>query len=296
MGLITDTEQDYYEGETGGYRFISLKDIVNNFMLAYVGDGKDIDYVHRGDVLFHAKRGIQEFSYDISRVEKIQEVTIPSSLSIPMPQAYVNKQKICWIDNNGIEHIVYESRQTSKPSQSVLQDDDAEYLYDVDGNLLEGESVTNSRFNEFNPNDIADNLFNQGYYTLNDFEALGSTYGQRYGLDPETSQRNGVYIIDEANGKISFSSNLVDKIVNIHYISDGLGTDAEMKVHKYAEEAIYLHIAHAILSTKLSTPEYKIRRYGKKKMAAKRNAKIRLSNYNKQEMLQTLRGKSRRIK
>ena len=296
MGLITDTAQSYYEGDTGGYRYVSLKDIVNNFMVAYVGDGKDIDYIHRKDVLFHAKRGIQEFSYDISRVEKIQEVTVPASLSIPMPQDYVNKVKLCWIDSNGIEHIIYETRQTSKPHQSILQDDDLEYLYDNDGNILEGDSVTNERFNEFNQSELTGNAFREGYYTLNDFESLGSQFGKRYGLDPETAQANGVYLIDEANGKISFSNNISGKIVNIHYVSDGLGTDAEMKVHKFAEEAIYYHIAHAILGTKSSAQEYKIRRYGKKKESAKRVAKIRLSNYNSQELLQTLRGKSKRIK
>ena len=43
MGLINTTEQSYYEGNNfGGYQFISLKDIVNNFMLSYVGEEKII--------------------------------------------------------------------------------------------------------------------------------------------------------------------------------------------------------------------------------------------------------------
>jgi len=59
---------------TGNYRYISLNDIVNNFIISYIGDGKIIDHARKQDVLFHTKRAIQEFSYDITRVEKIQEV------------------------------------------------------------------------------------------------------------------------------------------------------------------------------------------------------------------------------
>ena len=48
----------------GSYEYISLKDVVNNFMVAYVGMDKLIPRVKRSDVIFHAKRGLQEFSYD----------------------------------------------------------------------------------------------------------------------------------------------------------------------------------------------------------------------------------------
>lgn len=297
MGLLDNqTAEDYYEGQTGGYRYITLKDIVNNFMVAYVGDGKDIDYVNRADVLFHAKRGIQELSYDTLRVKKIQEVQLPSTLLIPMPQDFVSLVKMVYSDINGIERPIYETNLTSRPSQVPLQDDEGNYIYDDDGNLVEGTSLTSERYSEFDPNNISGNYFDENYYILNDFETVNSFFGQRYGLNPETSQRNGVYIIDEANGQFAFSSNLVDKIINIHYISDGLGTDAEMVVHKYAEEAIYMHIAYNILCSKMACPEYKINRYKKKMVASKRNAKIRLSKYNKQELMQTLRMRNKRLK
>ena len=60
----------------GEYRYISLNDIINNYMVAFVGDGKLISSVNKSDVLFHTKRGIQEFSYDIARTEKIQEIKL----------------------------------------------------------------------------------------------------------------------------------------------------------------------------------------------------------------------------
>ena len=84
MGLLgTTSEQTYYEGDNlGNYRYTSLTNIVNNFMIAYVGDGKLIDHVAKSDVLFHAKRGLQEFSYDVLRTVKSIEVEMGPSLSL----------------------------------------------------------------------------------------------------------------------------------------------------------------------------------------------------------------------
>jgi len=51
--------------------------------------------------------------------------------------------------------------------------------------------------------------------------------GQRYGLDPQHSQNNGSFFIDNVRGKIYFTSNLNGKIVTLKYISDSLGTESE---------------------------------------------------------------------
>ena len=69
-----------------------------------------------------------------------------------------------------------------------------------------------------------------------------------------------------------------------------------MQVHKFAEEAMYKHIAHAILATKKDVPEYLVNRFKKEKRAATRQAKLRLSNIKIEELTQILRGKSKHIK
>ena len=69
-----------------------------------------------------------------------------------------------------------------------------------------------------------------------------------------------------------------------------------MKVHKFAEEAIYKWIAHAILSGKSNIPEHQVNRFKKEKRAAIRQAKLRLSNIKLEEITQILRGKSKQIK
>jgi len=120
--------------------------------------------------------------------------------------------------------------------------------------------------------------------------------GNRYGIDPQFAQANGSFYIDCHTGKIHFSSTLAEKTVVLDYISDGLGTEEEMQVHKFAEEAMYKWIAYAILSTRANTQEYIVRRYKKERFAEIRKAKLRLSNVKLEEITQILRGKSKQIK
>ena len=285
------------EQKLGSYRYISLADIINNYIIAYVGDGKLINATKRSEVLFHAKRGIQEFSYDISRVEKIQEIEVGTSLSVPMPQDYIHYVRISHVDEAGIEHIIYPGRYTSKPSESILQDSDYNYLYDNDDSLLTGTPVTDTRFQAFDVKNINGAVSNEdvSYDADRNSERI-IEFGKRFGLEPEIAQKNGVFIIDEANGSIGFSSDLAGKVITIKYVSDGMGTDAEMKVHKFAEDAIYKYITYGIASAKANFPEYIINRFRKERRAAMRNAKLRLSSMKLGELTQVMRGKSKIIK
>jgi|TARA_R110002012_G_scaffold265060_1_gene448477 hypothetical protein len=134
---------------------------------------------------------------------------------------------------------------------------------------------------------------NQSQY--ND-DAYWPMSGSRYGLDPQHAQANGSFYIDCGSGKIHFSSNFAGKTVVLDYISDSLGTDEEMQVHKFAEEAMYKWIAHAILSTKANIQEYIVNRLKRERFAAIRTAKLRLSNLKIEEITQIMRGKSKQIK
>ena len=120
--------------------------------------------------------------------------------------------------------------------------------------------------------------------------------GERYGLDPQHANVNGCFWINCRTGKIHFDSNLAGKTVTIQYISDGVATDDEMIVHKFAEEAMYKHIAHSILNTRANTDRNVVATFKKERSAAIRNAKIRLSSIKLEEITQILRGKSKWIK
>jgi hypothetical protein len=136
-----------------------------------------------------------------------------------------------------------------------------------------GESTTWSSYKSNSSNDNSNPEIHSYDTDIYDFNI-----GERYGLSPEHAQVNGSYYIDNLRGLINFSSNVSGKTVILDYISDSLGTDGEMQVHKFAEEAMYKWIMYAVLSTRANTPEYIVRRYQKEKFAATRTAKLRLSN------------------
>ena len=281
---ISDTEQ------YGSYQFIKIEDIINNFMVSYVGEDKIIDRVKKADVAFHAQRAIQELSYDTFKSTKAQEIEVPPALTMVLPQDYVNYVKLSWKDSGGLEKIIYPTRDTSNPT-ALLQDSDYKYLFDAEGKL---QRAFNSE--TWNSYSAANSSADETNDTINP-EFL-STYseGKRYGILPEYSQSNGTFFIDEQKGSIYFSSNIVGKVITMKYISDGLGTDSEMIVHKFAEEAAYKHIAYAVLASKSKIPEYIVNRFKKERFASKRVAKLRLSNLKSNELSLIMKNKSKQIK
>ena len=276
--------------ELGGYQHITLADVINNFMISYVGEEKIIPKVKRSNVLFFAQRAVQELSYDTLQSEKSQEIEIPDNLQMKLPHDYVGYVKITWSDGNGIEHTIVPAEKTSNPT-ALLQDNNYNYLFDNNGNLLKAsESETWKKFSTNTTQEEADNIYLDNDST---FKAL---HGQRYGIDTRYMNTNGSFFIDQTKGKIFFSSDLANKIITLKYISDGVATAEEKIVHKFAEEAMYKSIAHSILATRANTPEYLVARFKKEKFAAVRNAKIRLSNYKSENITQALRGQSKWIK
>ena len=379
MGLITQTEQAYYTGsDFGGYQFTSLEHVINQFIIAYVGESKIISKIKRTDVAYHAQRALQELSFDTFKSTKSQEIVVPASLTMVLPQDYVNYIKLTWSDSSGVEHIIYPAIKTSNPTSIQQKTVDAFNLgqtkgdYSFDTGDVDGDGITTELLPQYESSIVASTVLNSsttatlsavnsnivpgmivsgsgitagttvtaivtltGVITLSaaatanatnsltftlanpqsttnaNFSTLSSstsqddydddTYwpanGGRYGLDPQHSQVNGSFFIDELTGKIHFSSNISGKTVILKYISDSLGTDAEMKVHKFAEEAMYKYMAYAILSTSSSQMHQQLApRFKKERFAETRKAKLRLSNIKLEEITQILRGKSKQIK
>ena len=394
MGLIQDTSKQYHEGADGiqhtgdenygNYQFTSLEDVINQFMVAYVGEDKIIPKVRITDVQFHAMRALQELSFDTFKSCKAFEIEVPPSLTMPLPQDYVNYVKLSYSDAAGIQHIIYPTGKTSNPFP-IEQETNGDYIFEggsgtladiltpgITGDLKQqyetievatgdfsyssntivltsdvdvkvgmraaayGLGVTNS--SGFGGVIVVESVSSDGltitfatgttstgtgngnplfFYDLkkesdtwvnyksntpteNVNRYDDSTYhrsrSDRYGLEPQHSQANGSYYIDCNSGYIHFSSNISGKTVVLEYISDSLGTDDEMKVHKMAEEAMYKWIAHAILATRANTPEYLVARFKKERFAEMRKAKLRLSNIKLEEITQILRGQSKHIK
>lgn len=288
-----DTVQENY----GSYSYTSLNDVINGFIATYVGEHKLIGDVKRTDVIFHAKRGLQEFSYDTLKSIKSQELTIPPSLSVIIPQDYVNYTDISYIDALGVKHPIYPANNlTTSPYEVPVQDSAGQPTMDSLGDNLEGTSITSERWANANDRFLNGNIDILDYNAYDNYLTGNILFGQRYGNEPQYAQRNGWFNMNERDGTIAFSSNLKDRLIVLEYISDGLAYDLDARIPKMAEDALYAHILYSILAGRINQPEYVIQRLKKDRSAKLRNAKIRLSNIKLNEIVQVMRGKSKWIK
>ena len=291
MALLDNQSSSQYYGNVslyGEYQFVSLSDIISQFMFVYVGEDKIISKASRTDVAFHAQRGLAEMSFDTFKSTKALEITVPATLQMTLPQDYVSYVKISWVDSAGINHVVYPVSKTSNPTKPTQASDGSYSFNGADGSMLtDSESKAWSNYKSKTPSENQDDYQDDTYWKMN---------GNRYGLDPQHAQANGSFYVDENAGKIHFSSNISGKTVILDYISDSLGTEDEMKVHKFAEEAMYKHIAWSILNTRANTDRNVVATFKKERFAAVRNAKIRLSSIKLEEITQIIRGKSKWIK
>jgi hypothetical protein len=282
----------------GSYEYTRLNDVIDNFLIAYVGTGKLIPSVKRTDVIFHAKRGLQEFSYDTLKSVRSQELTVNYALNVIIPQDYVNYVRLSWTDGLGVQHTIYPANElTTNPFASPVQDEVGTPTQDSQDSNIQGSSQTEAAWASGDPRRI-NGAFSRD---VTDASVLMNTpydgmLGQRYGLEPQTSQKNGWFTINEREGVFSFSSELKDQIIVLEYISDGNAYDLDARIPKLAEEALYAHMMYSILSTSAGIQEYVVRRFKQERSAKLRNAKIRLSNIKLDQIIQVMRGKSKWIK
>jgi hypothetical protein len=286
------TDFEYYENSGvnpkdenwGNYQYVLLKDIINNFYMMYVGDDKIINDCKRYEVIFHAKRGLQELNYDVAKEVKAIELELPTNLQLPVPRDYVNYVRISWVDEDGNFRPIIRNNQSGIVN-SYLQDNNYNILFDTNGQALEGTSTT--ELNSRNPKS-------------NNLNYSGSTYlnGGRFGIDGKTANQNGTFVINKNLGVMRFSSDLVGKTIVIEYISDGLSdlSEDEIKVNKLAEKFLYQFIKHEILTNKFGVQEYIVQRAKVEYRAIRNNTKIRMSNIRYDEILQSIRGGSNWIK
>ena len=290
---------NWEEDNWGSYQYVNLIDIVNNFMLMYVGNDKLINNVERYNVLFHAKRGLQELNYDAMKETKIVELTVCDNLRIVLPPDFVNWVRIS-LYKDGVLSPLSENIQTNF-AQSYLQDNDCRVLFDIDGGVLIGtSSLDGDRIDgtQKTPYLGDGKMHGRMGYNIDGNWVFDMPLGGRMGLNTETANTNPTFKVDKKSGVVNFSSHMADKTIVIEYVSDGMenGDDAKVNVNKLFEEFIYAYIKYSILSSKFGIQEYIVNRARKEKSALLRNAKLRLSNIHPGRLLMNLRGQNKWIK
>ena len=282
----------------GENRFVTLEDTINNYMVLYNDEDDHGGMMSRTKVEALAKRAVQEFSYDTFQVKE-EEFELSDSAKAPMPQDFVELVDVLRLDAEGFQRpIPYRKDSTYAPSpvQGNNTGEGFEFVYDQDGNrvISDGGSVSNNRYNSNNPyrrlaasNDGSLRATGIGYYV----------YGKRYYLETESVNANGSYVINDLDGTIEFEPVLMGEIIIIRYISDGLSSDpAQIRYHKFAEDAVYNYIYYHSIKRKANVPANEKQLAQRAMYASKRTAKLRLSPISPTELLQTLRGQARWIR
>ncbi len=285
----------------GSYQFISLEDIVNNFLLMYSGNHSLVNNEERYKIIFHAKRAIQELNYDAFKEVKVLELTVAENLRFILPSDYVNWVRISMYKDGWLRPLT-ENIQTLS-SNAYLQDHKGNILFDQNGNILEPQysnidfdRLTRSKksiyLNQGNPfNGMAGWNYNGNWY-------FDCTVNNHFGLNTETANFNPTFNIDKKAGVINFDSSMTGESCILEYVSDGMegGDDSLITVNKLFEKYIYAYITYEILNSKLGVQEYIVARARKEKTALFRNAKIRISNIHPGRLLMNLRGMDKIIK
>lgn len=297
------SEYQYYNNQDnwGSYQYISLQDIVNNFMLMYSGNHSLVNNEERYKVLFHAKRAIQELNYDAFKEIKILELSVCDTLRYVLPFDFVNWVRIS-LYKDGLLRPLTENIQTNY-SDAYLQDNDCNILFDENGNILrpQNSEIDTDRIagtkksiylNKNSPYD------GQEGYCVDGCWYFDYNIGDRYGLNTETANFNPTFKIDKKAGVINFSSDMAGELCILEYVSDGMegGDNSQISVNKLFEKYVYAYIQYEILNSKLGVQEYIVARARKEKGALLRNAKIRISNIHPGRLLMNLRGQDKWIK
>ena len=306
MAYITDYQ--YYENNQniptdenwGSYQYVTLENIVNNFMLMYQGNNEIINNINRYQVLFHAKRGVQELNYDAMKEIKILELQVCDQLRFVLPPDYVNWVRISE-QRDGMLFPMTENIQTNW-SGAYLQDNDCRILFDIDGNVLK---PTDSFLDIQRLNGQQQSMYlgsgpynGQMGWNVDGNWCFDYNVQARFGLNTETANINPTFSINKKGGVINFTSVMAGKFVVLEYVSDGLenGDDSSVSVNKMFEEFIYAYIKYSILNGRFGVQEYVINRARKDKSSLLRNAKLRLSNIHPGRLLMNMRGQNKLIK
>lgn len=275
--MATENPYVYYSNEEnhGSYQFTSLEEIVNNFTQNYLGDDTLLGYIPRSKVIYQAKQGIKEFTFGALSNVKVVELELGDNLDIIKPYDYVDYVRISWVNKKTGKIMPMSVNRHIPLGIAHLQDNEAEILFDGNGDILKGTTAIEA-INDILPHN--NNDFSNGACGFGGYGAFA--WGSRYRIDAiwnlDTAKNfNGTFSIGEK--RMHFSSESEERIILLEYVSDGNDlVEKDMKVHKFAEDALYAYIHYRLSVNSIRPQDYEKRRLKKEYDTLYRNARVRL--------------------
>lgn len=272
--------QLYYDnqGNHGSYVYVTLEQIVDDFIDTYTGNGSIIGKANRRKIVRHAKQGVKQFTINALQDFKAVELELGDTLDIILPPDYVSYVRISYVNPETGELMVLSENRNTPMGTAYLQDHEANVLFDNDGFILEGTTYydqLNDTITDRNTIAVA-NLDTTDYYNGVPISGASRT---NYKLDP-TKNINGTFSINTRQGRIHFTSDNASRVILLEYVSDGLEftDEADIKVSKLAEIAILNYINYNMMFSDSGIPMYEKNEAKKVYQAEYANAKIKMMN------------------
>lgn len=215
------TPEQYYSNEDlyGEYQYVSFKTIIDGLILEIESDEDHyLKNTSRSLLLRYLKDSIREVHKKASNDEKGFSITVPNSLTWPLPQDFV---KYIRISVNLLDKVTgsyklhkLDINRDLNMKPDYLQDDQGDLLFDSDGNILKANGI-------------------------NIIGTPSKKYKFCQDVDSYKLSQWGEFNYDRRI--IGFSSELLGKDVVIEYLSDGLNaelSEEEITVHKYIRKPI----------------------------------------------------------
>jgi len=281
--MASQNPQEYYEDELehGSYVYVSLEEMVLNFIANYTGDGYLLVNPSRSKIIYQFKQGIKKFSMNALREVKAVELELGDTLDIILPPDYVNYARISYVNQDTGDLMVLSANTKSPRATAYLQDHNADILFDDNGFVLEGSTFFSELNDKVHQRNIIDNCGSEVDFRLD-----------------TTQNANGTFHIDTRAGKIHFSSDNASRVIMLEYISDGLeySNESDIKVSKFAEEALYNFVNYELVRNVFGVPMYEKNEAKKMWFASYKNFKIAQMNVKISDVMLFLNAKRKHIR
>jgi len=262
---MIQTDQEYYEGENlGGYQYMPLSDIIDDFVFQSHDDQTYLYGTSRSIITRHVKSALQTIHKDTAKDFKALELSIGEDLRYKLPKDFVDYARVSLVTANSTL-VPLDINYNLNTVKQYLQDNEYRILFDDQGDALESNEphINHNKYNSYQVSSIGN--------------------GGHQQLDTSQISKYGEFTINKRAGIIYFSSNLQGEDIVVEYNSDGMDWDRleseEITFHKHLKDVISDLTYYNCIGRKSNVPYYEKREAKKQFITSRHQAKVLMAEF-----------------